>query len=248
MGGFLKQWDISEQEVSIEWGQVLKGAIKPLTLTQDLRYIFAACADTSELIQIGTDTGTTAKNYGKISKGVITALTTSASSELQFTGDSKGHLKIFSIRAKIVIKEIKKVYDNFDPLNFNDGGSLDGSNAELDLGESIEEFPTSGILGADGQGIGCMDYLDKEGFMFIAGEKGNIFQYKFKDGRLGFVKRFANVHNSDITVQKISLDEKNLFSADTSGGMKKISIGAAKVLQSYGKVVDGKVTGIELVC
>jgi hypothetical protein len=45
-----------------------------------------------------------------------------------------------------------------------------------------------------------MEYLDQEGFLFIAGEKGNIFQYQFKDGRLGFVKRSANVHNFDITV------------------------------------------------
>jgi hypothetical protein len=45
-----------------------------------------------------------------------------------------------------------------------------------------------------------MEYLDEEGFLFIAGERGNIFQYQFKDGSLGFVKRFANVHNFDITV------------------------------------------------
>jgi hypothetical protein len=45
-----------------------------------------------------------------------------------------------------------------------------------------------------------MVYLDHDGFLFIAGEKGNIFQYLFKDGRLEFVKRFANVHNFDITV------------------------------------------------
>jgi hypothetical protein len=38
-----------------------------------------------------------------------------------------------------------------------------------------------------------------------------------------------------------------MFSADTSGGMKKIGIGATAVLKSYGKVVDGEVTGIELI-
>ena len=53
-----------------------------MTVTQDMRFLFAACDHTSELIQIGTETGTVAKHYGRVSEGIITAIVASASSEL----------------------------------------------------------------------------------------------------------------------------------------------------------------------
>ena len=134
-------------------------------------------------------------------------------------------------------------------MNFNvSKASLNDSNVELDLYKSTESVGVGKGPEGNGLEIRCMEFLDQKGFLFVAGEQGNVFQYQFKDGTLLFVKRYRNIHSSDISELKLSADGKSLFSADASGSLKKIGIAQETLLKSYGNVIDGKVTGVELVC
>ena len=240
--GNIKEWHIANQCLSHDWGSCVKGHINPMFLTPNNEKLIVACKPTREVVQFSIKTKLIEKNYGSIHKGTITALSISADSAILFTGDSLGHVKIISIVGKFVMKDINAIFSDIDNNKKAEKVSEPMNDWDFEMKDS--QFKDDDNY--DGLKIESMVYCSSGNFLFIAGEKGFIFQFAFVNGDLTMVKKYGTKSKCCILKIKLSSDEKYLWTGDAQGFIRQLGVVEKTCIQDYGNIGGDRIKHIEL--